>query len=154
MAVKRRVFFSFHYEADAWRTAQIRNAGVVEGNEPLSDNDWETVARSGDAAISTWIDYQLNGKSCAIVMIGSKTADRKWIDYEIEKAWNDGEGFLGIYVHKLRNRNGYQARIGRNPFEHFSLGSTSLSTVVRAYDPPYFQSTDVYAYITENIASW
>ncbi len=35
---KRQVFFSFHYEADAWRAAQVRNMGVVEGNEPVSDN--------------------------------------------------------------------------------------------------------------------
>ena len=122
MATKRRVFFSFHYEADAWRTAQIRNAGVVEGNEPVSDNDWETIARSGDDKIRTWIDYQLAGKSCAIVMIGNKTAGRKWIDYEIRKSWNDGKGLLGIYVHKLKDQFGYQANRGRNPFEYSRLG--------------------------------
>lgn len=36
----RRVFFSFHYKPDNWRAAQVRNAGVVEGNTPVSDNDW------------------------------------------------------------------------------------------------------------------
>ena len=154
MAVKRRVFFSFHYEADAWRAAQIRNAGVVEGNEPLTDNQWEEVVGGGDDAISAWIDNQLSGKSCAIVLIGSKTAGRKWIDYEIRKAWSDGRALLGIYVHKLKDRYGNQAQKGKNPFDRFQIGGTSLATIVRAYDPPYYQSTDVYAFITENIANW
>jgi len=37
---RRQVFYSFHYEADAWRAAQVRNMGVVEGNQPASDNEW------------------------------------------------------------------------------------------------------------------
>ena len=40
---KRRTFFSFHYKPDNWRAAKVRNMGVVEGNSPVSDNDWETV---------------------------------------------------------------------------------------------------------------
>ena len=35
---KRRVFYSFHYDADAWRAAQARNIGVTEHNSPVSDN--------------------------------------------------------------------------------------------------------------------
>ena len=38
---KRGTFFSFHYKPDNWRAAQVRNMGVVEGNSPVSDNDWE-----------------------------------------------------------------------------------------------------------------
>jgi hypothetical protein len=41
----RQVFFSFHYNADAWRTAQIRNIGVVEGERIIFDNDWEEVKK-------------------------------------------------------------------------------------------------------------
>lgn len=39
----RRVFFSFHYRKDSWRASQIRNMGVVDGNKPASDNDWEKI---------------------------------------------------------------------------------------------------------------
>ena len=31
--VKRRTFFSFRYKPDNWRASQVRNMGVVEGNE-------------------------------------------------------------------------------------------------------------------------
>ena len=47
----RRVFYSFHYEADSWRTSQVRNIGTIEGNRPVSDNAWEQVKRGGYKAI-------------------------------------------------------------------------------------------------------
>ena len=154
MAIRRRVFFSFHYKPDNWRAAQVRNMGVVEGNAPASDNDWETVTRGGDAAIRNWINGQMRGKTCAIVLIGSQTAGRKWIEYEIEKAWNDRKGLLGIYVHGLRNPLRNQSVKGKTPFEGFTVGREYLSDIVRAYDPPYKRSTNVYAHIEHNIADW
>ena len=154
MATKRRVFFSFHYEADAWRAGQVRNMGVVEGNESVSDNDWEEVKRGGEKAIKRWIDSQIKGKSCAIVLIGSNTSGRKWINYEIEKAWNDGKGVLGIYIHNLKDQDGDQSAKGANPFYRLSLNGKRLSSVVEAYDPPYSRSTNVYNHIKENIADW
>ena len=45
----QRVFYSFHYKPDASRASQVRNIGAVEGNQPASDNDWETVTGGGDA---------------------------------------------------------------------------------------------------------
>jgi hypothetical protein len=125
----RRVFYSFHYVPDAWRTSQVRNIGKIEGNKPASDNDWETVRKGGDTAIKKWIDGQLNGRSCTIVLIGAETAGRKWIKYEIEKSWNDGKGVLGIYIHNLKDANGKQSAKGKNPFADFTVNETSLSTI-------------------------
>lgn len=152
----RKVFFSFHYKKDSWRASQVRNAGVVEGNTPVSDNDWEKITRKGGKAIQAWIDEQLHGRSCTIVLIGSETAGRKWIKYEIQKSWNDGKGLLGIYIHNLKDQEGYQSTKGRNPFDDFVLQGSGekLSSIVRAYDPPYSDSTKVYDYIKNNIANW
>jgi len=80
--------------------------GVVEKNPLASDNDWEEITEGGDAAIEEWIDEQMAGRTCAIVLIGRGTAGRKWINYEIEKAWNDGKGLLGVYIHGLKNVEG------------------------------------------------
>ena len=114
--VKRRVFFSFHYERDAWRAAQIRNAGALDGNEPVADNHWETIRRGGDAAIRRWIDAELHTRSCTVVLIGSETAERKWVRYEIAKTWKEGKGVVGFYIHNLKDRFGHQSPQGRNPF--------------------------------------
>ena len=51
----RRVFYSFHYKPDNWRASQVRNMGVIEGNRPASDNEWEKVTSGGDKAIEKWI---------------------------------------------------------------------------------------------------
>ena len=128
--------------------------GVVEGNAPASDNDWEAVKKGGDAAIQKWIDDQLSGKSVAIVLIGAATAGRKWIDYEIKKAWELGKGLMGIYVHRLKDLNGNQSGQGSNPFNGFTVGTTGLSSIVKAYAPPYTDSKLVYGHVKDNLASW
>ena len=151
----RRVFFSFHYKADNWRASQIRNMGVIEGNKPVSDNDWEQITRGGDEAIRRWINEQMEGKSCIVVLIGTNTAGRKWIKYEIKKAWNDGKGVMGIYIHNLKDKEGNQSSKGRNPFDDFTINNeVRLSKIVKAYDPPYSISTYVYDYIKKNIVDW
>lgn len=151
----RRVFFSFHFKADAWRAGQVRNIGKVEGNKPVSDNDWEAVKKGGDEAIKRWINGQMEGRSVAIVLIGQNTAGRKWIKYEIEKAWNDKKGVVGIYIHNLKNEEGEQASKGSNPFTDVTLSDgKSLSSYAKTYDPPYSDSTKVYEYISSHIEDW
>lgn len=152
----RRVFYSFHYFPDNWRASQVRNIGTVEGNKPATDNDWESVKKGGDKAIQKWIDDQLIGRGCTVVLIGSETAARKWIDYEIEKSWNEGKGVLGIHVHNLKNVQGNQSKKGANPFAHFTMNpdKKSLSSILKTYDPPYVDSKDVYNYIANNIEQW
>ena len=152
--VKRRTFFSFHYKPDNWRAAKVRNMGVVEGNAAVSDNDWEAITKGGDAAIKKWIDGQMHEKSCAIVLIGTNTAGRKWIKYEIEKAWNDGKGVMGIHIHNIEDRRGDQSAKGANPFDAFNVNEKKLSSIVKAYDPSYKLSKNVYAHIAENISDW
>jgi hypothetical protein len=152
----RNVFYSFHYKPDCWRASQIRNMGAIEGNSPVSDNDWEDITERGDKAIEDWIADQLKGRSCTIVLIGNSTAGRKWIKYEIEKSWNDGKGVLGIYIHNLKNADGERSSKGSNPFDGFTMkrDDSKLSGIVKTYDPPYWLSTDVYDYIKKNISSW
>lgn len=150
----RRVFTSFHYVPDNWRASQVRNMGKIEGNSVVSTNQWEEVTKGGNKAIEKWIDDNMSGKSCVIVLVGENTAGRKWIKYEIEKAWNEGRGVLGIHIHNLKNSNGDQASKGRNPFEDFSVNGKNLSSIVKCYNPPFTTSTYVYDYIKENIENW
>ncbi|NLH46169.1 MAG: TIR domain-containing protein, partial [Acholeplasmataceae bacterium] len=141
---------------DSWRASQIRNMGVIEGNRPCSDNDWETITQGGDEKIKKWIADQLDGKSCAVVLIGANTAGRKWINYEIVKAWNDKKGIVGIYVHNLLDSYQKQTTKGANPFAKIKYGDSDkmLSEIVKAYDPPYTTSTIVYDHIKEKLADW
>lgn len=152
----RRVFFSFHYKPDNWRASQVRNMGVIEGNQPCSDNDWEKVTQGGDDKIKKWIAEQLDGKSCVVVLIGANTAGRKWIDHEIVKGWDDGKGVVGVYVHNLKDSSEKQSTKGSNPFASIKYGNSGkmLSSIVKAYDPPYSTSTNVYDHIKTNLKDW
>lgn len=152
----RKIFSSFHYKPDNWRASQVRNIGAIEGNKLASDNEWESITRGGEEAIKRWINEQMEGKSCVIVLIGSGTAGRKWINYEIKKGWDDGKGLFGIYIHKLKDQYGNQSEKGRNPFDEFTVGQNNikLSSIVKAYDPPYSISTYVYDNIKNNIVEW
>lgn len=152
----KRVFYSFQFKPDHWRASQVRNIGTIEGNKPASDNDWEAVVNKGDSAIQNWIDGQMDGRSCTIVLIGANTAGRKWINYEIEKSWNDGKGLLGIYIHNLKNSQGLQSSMGSNPFVGFTMhrDNDRLSNIVKTYDPPYSDSKKVYDYISANLEFW
>ncbi|HTN18468.1 MAG TPA: TIR domain-containing protein, partial [Chitinophagaceae bacterium] len=131
---KRQIFYSFHYDNDVFRVQQIRNIGALEQNEPISINDWETVKKGGDKAIQQWIDDNMKNRSCVIVLIGQETSNRKWVKYEIGKAWNAGKGIVGIYIHNLKcPRNGI-CKQGANPFDQFSLSDgRKLSSVVKCY---------------------
>lgn len=98
----------------------------------------------------------MSGTSCEMVLIGSSTAGRKWVKYEIEKAWNAGRGVVGVYVHNLKDAPGNQSTKGANPSESFTMKSDGkkLSSIVKAYDPPYAASTSVYDHIKNNLADW
>src|SRR5437879_9799589 len=99
---KEPVFYSFHFDNDVVRVQQIRNMGVIEGNEPVSPNEWERLKGKGDPAVERWIDDNMKYKRCVVVLIGSDTANRPWVRYEIKKAWDDGRGLLGVYIHNLK----------------------------------------------------
>ena len=149
---RKPVFYSFHYNNDVFRTHQVRNIGVLEGNEPTSPNSWEMIKRGGDNSIQRWIDENLKYKQCLIVLVGAETASRKWVKYEIEKAWNAGKGVFGIHIHNLNCPRNGRSNKGLNPFHGFSFkDGRKLSSVVNCYEP---NSNDAYNDIARNINNW
>lgn len=149
---KRQVFFSFEYVKDAWRASQVRNMGKVSASSTLSDNDWETVKSRSDSEIRSWIDSQLAMRSCLVVLIGETTSTRKWVKYEIEKAYELNKGIVGIYIHKLEDRYGEQSSKGANPFYSiYTNDGERLSKYVECFDSIYQISKNVYKDIWDNI---
>ncbi len=151
--IARRVFYSFHYVPDVMRVSQVRNIGALEANKPATDNDWETVKSGKDVAIKQWIADQMNGRTCTVVLVGEDTANRKWINYEIAKSWDDGTGVVGIYIHGLKNTNGNIANKGANPFDFVSSGDDGekLSSIVKCYNPAGTNSKDRYGWISKHL---
>lgn len=149
----RKVFFSFYFDEDGWRAGMVRNIGKLEADNPVSGNEWEEVKRGGDAAIKRWIDNQMAGKTCCVVLVGANTYTRPWVKYEIEKSWNSGKGLVGIRVHGLKNQKGYTSSVGPNPFDDFNIGTAKLSSRVELFNPAGQDSLAVYASIGADIES-
>jgi hypothetical protein len=149
----RQCFYSFHYKPDNARASQVRNIGAIEGNKPASDNDWEKVTKGGDDAIRKWIADQMKGRTCCIVLVGSATANRKWINHEIIKAWDSNLGVVGIYIHGLKNLAGETSTQGYNPFDYIGYGNTGkkLSSIVKCYNPAGTTSKDKYDWISKHL---
>lgn len=149
----RRCFYSFHYKPDVQRVSQVRQIGSIEGNRPATDNDWETITGKGESAIKKWIADQMYGKSCTILLVGNNTANRKWINHEIIKSWDEGMGIVGIHIHGLKNLDGNISTKGKNPFDYVTHGPTKkkLSSIVKCYNPAGSNSKERYAWISKHI---
>lgn len=114
----RQVYFSFHYDRDAWRVAQVRNSQVISGygKTPFYDKaEWEKIKKQGDSAIKNWIETQMKGSSVTAVLIGKETAYRPWVKYEIQRSIELGKGLIGIDISKIKNQRGEQDERGPNP---------------------------------------
>lgn len=143
--IGRRVFFSFHYERDIWRANQVRNSWVTKPDREAAGfwdaAEWEEVKKRGDEAIKHWLNKQLNSTSVTVVLIGNKTSERKFVQYEIKQSLNRSNGLIGIYIHNLKDQNGKTDIKGSDPF--VKLGYKSIKTYDWVYDKGY-----------ENLGDW
>jgi hypothetical protein len=114
----RNVFFSFHYQRDIWRANVVRNSGAVIGESAAGFRDaslWEEAKKKGDRAIKNLIDEGLKGTTVTVVLIGTETANRAYVTYEIEKSIERKNGLLGLRIHNIKDQNGRTDVIGSIP---------------------------------------
>lgn len=134
----RKIFFSFHYERDAWRAGQVRNSDQIANEDEVGFIDaaaWEEVKRQGKTAIENWIKGQLNGTSATVVLIGAETSQREWVDYEIRESWKRGNAIIGLYIHGIKDQNVKTDTKGTNPLDNVYLkNGQPLSSVCQTYD--------------------
>jgi Thoeris protein ThsB, TIR-like domain len=123
----RRVFFSFHYQRDVWRVNQIRNLDQIVGTAAAGFTDaslWEEAKKKGDAVIKKMIDDALQNTSVTVVCIGSQTAGRQYINYEIERSIARGNAIFGLQIHHLKDRYGQSDPVGATPAKLVSTGTS------------------------------
>lgn len=115
----RRVFFSFHFERDIFRVNQVRNCNVVAGVDRAGfydHSEYEEAKRKGDEEIKRLIRDRIRGTSVTVVLIGAQTADRPFVQYEIQQSIVNRNGLLGIHIHHLRTPLSLSDFPGRRPF--------------------------------------
>ncbi|MDO5084625.1 MAG: TIR domain-containing protein [Arachnia propionica] len=151
----KSVFYSFHYDRDAWRVQQIIQMGALEGQPILKAQEWEEVKRKGDAAIKKWIADQMAYKSAVVVLIGAQTANRPWVLHEISHAWKNRKPLVGIRIHGLADRSHNTDSYGDNPFSKLSFeNGGTIADYVPVHNPSGLNSQAIYADIKTNITTW
>lgn len=136
----RRVFFSFHYERDIFRVMQVRNSWIIPGVEEAGFIDqaaFEQVRRRGEAAVERWIDDQLHNTSVTVVLIGTETASRPYVGYEIKQSHVRGNGILGVYIHNLKTPQAGADYQGPNPLANWHIQQNGQTVLLSSLYPTY-----------------
>ena len=113
----RRVFFSFDYKY-VWKVNQIRNLPNVVGTAAAGFQDaslWEEAKKKGDKEIKKMIDKALERTSVTLVCVTYGTAQRKYINYEIDQSLERGNGLVAVQIHHLKDQNGDTGSPGAIP---------------------------------------
>jgi hypothetical protein len=100
LAMARRVYFAFDYQ-DVFAVNQIRRAGqfVDRAVAGFSDaSQWEKLKQKDDAVIRKAIDDALVGTTVTVACVGERTANRRWVKYELNASRKRGNGLLGVYL--------------------------------------------------------
>jgi hypothetical protein len=151
----RCVFFSFHYRRGIFRVNTVRNHFVTKGRYHVSGyrdrSLWEKAKTTSPLALKRMINGALDGTTVTVVLIGAETADRPWVQYEIEKSYERGNGLLGIYIHNIRCALTRQTHFkGRNPFDNYSIAKPSLLSHLAKIQVPMSTLNPTYDWVFDN----
>ncbi|ALY42197.1 hypothetical protein IPC367_28320 [Pseudomonas aeruginosa] len=120
----RRCFFSFHYQdVIDFRANVVRNHNITKDDNGgfFDASIWETAKKQGDVALKRLINSGLGNTSATVVLIGSNTFSRRWVQYEIMKSIERGNIVIGIHINGIRDRHGTVRPQGPNPFDYLGL---------------------------------
>ncbi len=124
----RRVFFSFHYNGDVQRAWIVRNSWVTQDRESAGFYDssaFEEAKDKSDSALKVFLNEELLGSSVLCVLAGAETSSRRWVRYEMLRAFVTGKGMLCVHLHELKNLDGVSSPKGANPLDELAYKTDS-----------------------------
>jgi len=126
--VSRRTFFSFHYKPDVTRAWVARNSWVtkvVKGEREdagfFDSSVFEAAQRENDDALKRFLREGLKSTTVTCVLVGTETALRRWVRYEIFRSFMRGNGLLAVRIHTIPGFNKLTERKGSNPFANLAF---------------------------------
>ena len=134
----RSIFFSFHYkDVSSFRANVVRQSWVTMKDRKATFIDkslWEEAEKKGVQALKDLIQKSLVGTSVTIILVGSETASRRYVKYEIVKSFVEGKGIFAVHINRIRARNeGITAR-GLNPLDRIGLEVSSDYQKISFYE--------------------
>ncbi len=148
----KRCFFSFHYQdVIDFRANVVRNHNITKDDNGgfFDASIWESAKKTGESALKRLINDGLNNTSMTVVLIGSQTYSRRWVQYEIMKSIERGNGVLGIHINSIKDRNGIIKTLGPNPFNYLGVhisqdGNTASPTILVNGKWEWYQDVSPY----------
>lgn len=101
---KRRVFLSFDHDDTENVNGFLGLRNILDNLEFYNHKLDHRINSSDEAYVRRVIrEEYIKPASVTIVLIGNKTANSKWVKWEIAESFRQGKGLLGIH---LKGKNG------------------------------------------------
>ena len=114
-----RVFFSFAYTEDHHRAKIVMDNYLSHSGATatgfISDSEIDNMCAQGLEEVYRWIEQEVQQASAVAVLIGTKTAGRHFVEYEIAQAQKRRKPIVGVYIDGLADQNGNRSPRGENP---------------------------------------
>lgn len=132
----RFVFFSFAYDdVKNFKVNVVRNSWLLKNKEEtfVDGSIWEKSKSTGDTVLKNLIGTGLNKTSVTAILIGKNTANRRWVNYEIIKSFDKGNGIFGIHINRIKGITGLTAR-GPNPLDRLGFSVSDDGKKIKFYE--------------------
>src|SRR5690554_538378 len=136
----RGVFFSFNYEdVSDFKANVVRNSRALKNSSLestfIDKSLWEEARKKSPKAIKELIDEGLKGTSVTVLLIGSNTSNRRWVNYEIVKSFVEGKGLLAVHLNRIKSRTTRKiSQKGINPLSRIKLRIDSECKTILFYE--------------------
>ncbi len=132
----RKVLFSFSYEdVKNFKSNVVRQSWVTQNGEGafVDGSIWETAKANSVTYLKNMIDDGMKNTSVTVVLIGEDTANRRWVNYEIVRSFERGNGLLGIHINRIAGRTGRTAS-GDNPLNRLGFEVAAGGRKIHFYE--------------------
>jgi hypothetical protein len=124
--VAKRVFFSFHYQdVIDFRANVVRQHWLTKPDREVAGffdaSIWSNAKLAGDVGIKRVINAGLEGTSVTCVLVGSATASRRWVRYEIMRSFRRGNALLSVHINSIKGRDQQVKLPGTNPLTQLGI---------------------------------
>ena len=141
--IKRKAFFSFYF-GDIMRVNVVRNAWKIVrpdsalGGRTFYDSSlWENRQLEDPETLKRLIREGVEYTSAVCVLIGTETAIRRWVRYEIARAVIDKRGLLAIHLNGIRHHQLLVPHVrGSNPLAAMAVGKVQPNNAL--VPPAYY----------------
>lgn len=102
MADQHNIFIS-HYGKDDPHVqslkSRLKDQGYNVRNFSIDSTKHKDGRKPSDEVVKRLLNIRIKNSGTVICLIGPETHTRKWVNYEIRKAHQEGKRIVGIYTH-------------------------------------------------------